>query len=423
MRFEKRPTIAQFVQYLRRAQDKEEQRALLRQAAQLYTPLELYDCNSFTSGINKQCVDSLVRMAMRKSFCSDPNYPLRLAGTWLLACGYLIWMNEQTEELDGSGEPMTVWNPEGWTLKDPHDIESVRFVNGELRDLTISYLYSVGGEDRPGYPPNEGVDWVYRGMYRWSPLLGTATLDVQKYPAAGNMLSPEAISEHYDLDFWPFRGVQWYTLDSFIAPVITTILRYEVCWQNIAGENDRHSRRVKQRYGVGKVHESIDDTIEEGVENLPEGAKAEYLDTHPEGLDPMFKELDALQSEIRDTLGIIKVEELHNASGVSRQIEIAPLLSQCDAMRDAIRQVVKVIDESAVVHFGPLEDMSPQELELYLRALRSSWIDGVLTDDEYTLKQRLALDLPEQPVNGGRIKADRAQAQLQLMKPSTRQAV
>lgn len=420
---EKRPTLRQFMEFAQNLKSKEEREAWARKAVSMYDPLEIYDCNDFTSGINKQCVDSLVRTAMRKSYCSE-DYPLRLAATWMLAKGWLVWTYAASEEYeDADGRIVRDWDTDRWVLKDPHDVESVRFVNGELRELTIHYIYTKGGESRPGYPPADGEDWEYRAIYTYSPLLDMQQLEVQRYPVDSNVTDPKAEVEVVELPVWPFRGVQWYTRDSFITPVISTILRYEVCLRNIAHENDRHTRRVKHNYGVGKMQETIDDQVADGEVNMPPGSKSEYPDTHPEGLEPMFKEREVLEDEIRQTLGIIKVKELHNASGVSREIEIAPLLSQCEAMRDAIKQIVGVIDAAAVVHFGPLQELNPQELEIYLRSIRSLWIDGVLNDEEYTLKQRLAVDLPERPVRGGPVTANREQAQLQLMKPSTRQAV
>lgn len=383
-----------------------------------YSCLELYNCNDFTSGINKQCVDALVRTAMRKFYCSEA-YPVRLAGTWLLAQGFVIWrMDEEDAGYTEDGTALREFNETKWVLEDANIIRSAKFRHGELREVVIQYQYEQEVEGR-----EEDEIWVFRGTYSRNLLLQTSELDWIKYPLEEGDDSPRKKSGGENLSVWPYRGVEWYTRESFIAPVFTTILRYETVFQNIAGENDRHSRRVKTYTGAGDIQRVQDDLIDEGRESIPQGSTAEYLDTHPEGIDPMFKERDMLEDEMRQTLGIVKVKELHNASGVSRVIEITPLLSQCEAMRGALKDVVKVIDPSAIVHFGPLQEMSPQELEIQLRTFRSSWIDGVINDIEYTQLVRMSHNLPEVPIIGDAVTANKTAANLELMKPSTRTAV
>lgn len=416
---QKRPTFRALIEYLRHAANPASRWNVLLKAQANYTCLELYNCNDFTSGINKQCVDGLVRTAMRKFYCSKP-YPVRLAATWLLAMGFVLWRMDEEDagHSEETGDPLRVFKEDKWVLEDANIIKSAKFRHGELREVVIEYQY-----EQPVKGREETETWVFRGTYSRDMLRDTSRYDWIKYPLDDGDDSNRKVTGGEDLALWPYRGVEWYTRESFIAPVFPTILRYESVLQNIAHENDRHTRRVKTYSGVGTIEKVQDELVEEGRETIPMGGKAEYLDTHPEGIAPMFEERQVLEDEIRQTLGIVKVKELHNASGVSREIEITPLLSQCEALRSAIKDVVAIIDPAAIVHFGPLQELDPQQLEVQLRTFRSSWIDNVINDDEYTQLTRMAHNLPEQPVIGGPVKANKTAANLELMDATKRAAV
>lgn len=400
---ERRPSLRQLIEYLRTLETMEQRQALAIKAQSLYTPLELYLCNDFTTGINHQVVDSLVRFALRGYRCL-PGYPIRRAAALLLATGWSLWRLAEEEDEDDEG-PFARFIPGKYVLEDPNLVQSVKFRDEELRQVVTAYVHEKVYDGKT-------EDWIFQSTYDLHfgkyPMLHTVD-----YPADQTPESEDAIHDNPDLAIWPYAGVQWHTHESLLAPVFTTVLRYEVCMQNIAGENDRHSRRVKQYENVSDIKKDISDQIDQGYEILPHGAKGVYPDTHPEGIQPMFDELKALEDDLRQTVGIIKVKELHNASGISREIEIAPLIAQAEALREAIEKMLAVIDPSAVIHFPSMQEYIPQQLAILLDKMKELWVDQGLTDDEYLERYRLLLNFPLEPQEGT-VSVSRTVAQKQL---------
>lgn len=362
---------------------------------QLYTPREVYNDDDFISCMNKQVVDNLVMFTMRRCSCT---HPIREDATNLLVDGYAVF---RLREQDTGPEEDVIFVPGEYVAENPDHILKTQFKHGELVAVEIQYDYypeaiPFGPID---YEPrrNKLADaeaWTY--WARYDRTAEGANYFEMKWPEA-DPNSSRATRKSEKLPVFPYKGVQWHTHESLIEPVKSTIFRYEAAFRNIAGENDRHARRTAVYRGVDNFSKTAEELKDNGRESIPKDAEKYYPDTHPDGIEPMFRELDRLEDEIRHTVGIVRLMKLHNTSGPSRDLEIAPLLSQANALRQKCDEIMSIAYPTGHLHWGPLTDMSPQDIQLAVQTLRDNLWEGALTDQEYGARIRLLHDFPNVP--------------------------
>ncbi len=380
-----------FVDWLRSQKGHALQNTLYR-VAQEISPWELYRCDELITSMNNQPIDSIVRFALKNCTC-EPYWPLRESATHMLASnhGVICKLEEDTEDAEDGGRRIY---RDSYTLEDPGIVTSTLYRGDELRAVTIQYDYYVLPENA-----TETETWTYRAVYEIS-TKGKPTYSEWRWPKDDPESSRAVKRGPTKLDVFPYLGVQWVDKRSLIEPIKGTILRYEAAYLNVAGDNDKHARRKQVYQGVTNFAKQREDRLESGEESIPKDATTYYPNTWPDGIKPMFDELQLLEDEIRDTTGAIKVKELHNASGISREIETSPLTAQALAVRERMQMLVAKVLPGAHLHMGPLTQLDPAQLNLTLKDLRDSWIEGVITDNEYITRRRMLTGFNETPNEG-----------------------
>lgn len=366
---------------LRAATDEVRREALFR-SLQDISARELYEAGGFMSGLNTELVDGHIRFALRK-YEAEPKTPLRLYTRDCLLDGWVVF------ERFVEGDPLTP--------VDPHTISQCKFdYDGRLVEVKLKYIYDG---DEAGNPwPRTNVtgkpkQWTYCAtVWIQKPQPGTDGDEAYyraeiRYPA-GDEGAGSRSPKVERLDFFPYEGVAWDGGRSLYYPVRVTILRYEACMHNLASENNRHARRAMVFKGVEEVQKSPEEFAEEGQIKIPRDADVFYPDTHASGIQPMFDELTLLEERIRSTLGLVKVADLHNASGSSRMIEIMPNISTAEAVRETAEAIMALLYDTYTLNFPPIAEYTPQELtqlDMLYRGLRG---DAAISPEEYKSRMR-----------------------------------
>ena len=340
---------------------------------------ELYHCGGLLSTWPTTIVGGHVRFAMR-GFKSTPKVPLREALENCLVDGWVLFRkvsaNDQTPK------------PE-----DPNIVERTEWTDGDLTGVWIEYEYeaypggaAVGQSERDASRHREQpVRWERCEHVYVSKLTGEFIRETRDYPEGSESNFRQYPWKSEKLEFFPYAGVRWVENRSLLEPVKATILHYEAVMWDIAQENQRHSQRQKVYQGVSKPES---DSLT-GKEQIPRDANIFYPDTHPDGIRPMFEELDRLEGFIRDNTGSIKVADLHNASGASRLIEVTPNITQAEALREVSFKIMDAIAPPGYeLHFTPLVQYSPAELQI-MDALYRQWaLDNIISADEWLNRVR-----------------------------------
>jgi len=373
-----------YIEGLRAAQ-KEADKKEIEKALSHLTPLALYDSKGMLGGWAHDVPTALARFAMRR-WTVEPRFPLRHAIIVMLVNGFVLPFIRS----DGSVR-----------IEDPHHIYSYDYNDREeLTEVIIDYL-----TEKVNDATKRRIR--YRAIYRRQIDEPTTTAAPQEHYTfsegeydenVDETKIGEAMSAEVALAEWPYRFIRWIDNCSILEPVKAAILRWEAAFWNIAVDNNRHSRRVKTYQGVTEVKTAPGDVQDgEGREILPPGnnVSAYYADTHPDGIAPMFTELEKLEARIRDITGLTKIEALHNMSGRSRLLEIDPLLAQAEAIRVKCHEIMeKVYGSKYKLHFPALVQKDDAERETAYRNLKDMKNDGVITEDEFIAQSRLLRDLP-----------------------------
>lgn len=399
-------TVGEMLQQTKHASREARDRSIAK-ALESLSSWDLYNATGFTSNINKICVDGLVNFALRST---TTTLPVRQAMRICCANGFVLFFDKVDEDTD---EPVTVFE----------EIDHIQSTKWKIRwgkpdlvyEVVIRYeFYEDGPAPAAERYANEvapllnGADqseltWVYYARYYWTGIadadgnmVRTPVVDERIFRKADEDKVMAEKREPTVLAKWPYRGIRWETGESVIEPIKKTILRIEQCVLNIADENDTHSRRTLYLSGVDEVMQDKKETNEVGHALLPgTESKAFYPDMHSEGMNQMFREWEMLMEEAREVVGVIRVKELHNASGPSRTFEVFPNLALAQVLQDKAKELVDMLNPGEVLHTGPLIDYTPQEMQVAIMVFRELRQEGAIDDEEYIKRARLINAFPE----------------------------
>jgi hypothetical protein len=365
---------SQYIASLRAAQNEADFKRIQKQLESC-SPLELYEAAGLIGGWHTEIPRGIVRFAL-ESWSSSKKLNVRQANIYMLVTGFVLFYKFQ----ERNRQPR---------IEDPHIIKTVDFddTEGDVEDVVLEY------KTEEVNPITNKPTWIR--MHYWQRDVPGADpqyfLTQVRYDDGAQEEEIERKSVTDELPYWPYVAVRWIDPEGIIAPVKAPILRYETTCLNIASDNDKHSHRKTVYEGVSEVETGANDDIE----ILPMGATTYYRDTHPQGLDPMFREQDKLEERIRHTVGYIRVEKLHNISGVARLLELRPMLSVAVSVREKTREMFRrVYGDATTVFFPALIPVDSQDREVEYRNLKEMLSDGVVTEDEFMQMSRLLRDLP-----------------------------
>lgn len=371
------------------------------------TPREIYEAEGMLSALPTTIISGHVRFALQHFDCL-PLRDLRKEMTDCLVDGFVLYRLRAADD----SEPLQ---------EDPQIISHCDWEGRDLRGVWIKYEYWVDQDGAMLSSPGEAEGrkihaWCYEEhVYRLRELapidpdnpdsvsteVGEAAYRrTRRYPAGREKDYREyPWSAPELLDFFPYRGVRWIEHRSLLAPVKSTILRYETALMNIATENNRHARRKMVGRGTGEFQKTVEEYAEEGLMVIPPNSDVFYPDTHADGVRVMYEELDRLEALLRDNVGLVKVADLHNASGTSRQFEVAPNIAQAESIRDSCREIMRITTggDAFSLSFRPLVQHDPDQLVVLKRIYDESLAQGVISPQEHAERMRFLLSFPKQP--------------------------
>ena len=113
-------------------------------------------------------------------------------------------------------------------------------------------------------------------------------------------------------------------------------------------------------------------------------------------IDPMMTDADRLTMRYFKNMNItIEIQDIGTQSGVSRRIQMTPMLSEIERQRTMIKMVYA--NWGVEVSFGGIDILSSEDKEKEMTVLKSAMLDGVITRDEYIQKARKLFDLEGEP--------------------------